>query len=111
MEEATNNDNGIFVYMGEEGPIVPYDVVRARVHPSVTVISSEPFNNRQRLEEVELCEGLIEIRNMAFEGCYKLKRINIPSTVRIIHRYAFSGCSQLEEVELCEGVVTLQSAR
>jgi len=107
MDEASNNDADVFVYMGEGyvGQVVPREVVRARVHPSVTAIPSKhPFNNRVGLEEVDLCEGLLEIKRNAFEGCSKLKRIRIPSTVRIITKYAFSNCLDLEKVELCEGV-------
>ncbi len=35
-------DDLVFVYTGE-GCIVPRDVVRARVHPSVSVIPDEAF--------------------------------------------------------------------
>ena len=51
--------NEVFVYMGGEGDErVPRDVVRARVHPSVTRISGEAFVDCIKLVEVELCEGL-----------------------------------------------------
>ena len=55
-DNGANNpdDVDVFVYMGE-GMIVPNDVVRARVHPSVTVIPANAFMNcRRKLEEAEL---------------------------------------------------------
>jgi len=73
-----------------EGLVVPRDVIRVRVHPSVTVIPEKAFDGRRQLEEVELCEGLLEIGAQAFEYCVKLKRINIPSTVAIIEGWAFA---------------------
>ena len=37
----------IFVYTGEGGQVVPHDVVRCRVHPSVTVIPRGAFQHRK----------------------------------------------------------------
>ena len=91
--------------------VVPQDVVRVRVHPSVTVISEKAFYQRRKLKEVELCEGLLEIGSYAFSGCWErgLKRISIPSSVRVIGSYAFNHCTKLEEVILCEGLLEIGS--
>lgn len=91
-DDSSTNNAEVFVYT--EGVQVPRDLVRVRVHPSVTVIPENAFNNRHQLEEVELCEGLLEIRKRAFEYCSALKRISIPSTVRVIYKYAFSDCKK-----------------
>jgi len=98
------DDEEVFVYMGEGGPVAPRDVVRARVHPSVTEIPPPAFNARSQLEELVLCEGLLEIKLAAFGCCYKLKRVNIPSTVRTLGKHVFSGCYALEDIELSEGI-------
>ena len=60
-----DNEEDIFVYMGGDMS-VPRDVVRCRVHPSVTVIPDEAFESRRLLEEVKLCDGLLEIGKGAF---------------------------------------------
>ena len=88
----------VFTYMGE-GSIVPNDVVRVRVHPSVTRIPDRAFFNRNDLEEVELCEGLLEIGHEAFSQCTSLKQIDIPFTVKVIGDYAFYECKSLNGVE------------
>ena len=82
-----------FVY--REGVRVPSDVVRVRVHPSVTEIPYAAFAGRKKLEEVELCEGLLEIGTMAFNDCVALKRITISSTIVRIARHAFCQASVL----------------
>ena len=87
--------------------VVPDDVVRVRVHPSVTVIPGGTFRERYKLEEVELCDDLLEIGKGAFCGCMSLKRINIPSTVTTIRGYAFTGCKKLTQVDLCEGLLEI----
>jgi len=104
MAEGSNTE--VFVYMGEGGPVVPDDVVHVRVHPSVTIIE-DAFRGCNKLEEVELCDGLLEIGMNAFWKCEELKRISIPSTVTVINHYAFFECKQLEEIELCEGLLRI----
>ena len=89
MISANNNDE-VFVYMGGD-MVVPDDVVRAQVHPSVTVIPERAFFCHTKLEEIELSEGLIEIGNDAFFHCKALIHVNIPSTtVKTIGSSAFS---------------------
>ena len=53
----------------------------------------------KQLVEVELCEGLEEIAQRAFEGCISLKRFKVPSTVKMIGDWAFEGCHELVQVE------------
>ena len=99
---ADESNTEVFVYT--EGIEVPQDVVRVRVHPSVTVIPDRAFNRRYKLEEVELYDGLLEIGEEAFNYCTALQQINIPSNVITIGNNAFNMCSKLQEVELCEGL-------
>ena len=85
---SANNNDEVFVYMGGD-MVVPRDVVRAQVHPSVAVIPEIAFQGRQYLEVIDLCEGLTEIGNDAFIECYSLRHVNIPSTVKTIGSFAF----------------------
>jgi len=111
-DNETNMNNETFVYMGGD-MVVPQDVVRVRVHPSVTVIPEKAFYQRSRLREVELCDGLLEIGNYAFSngllfsGGNSLTQISIPSSVRTIGDNAFSNCKKLKEVILCEGLLEI----
>lgn len=99
---AEESSTEVFVYT--EGVIVPDDVVRVRIHPSVTVIPAGLFQQNIHLEEVELCEGLLEIGHNVFNGCTSLKHINIPSTLTKVGWYAFWKCRNLEELELPRGL-------
>ena len=86
--KSTNAE--VFVYTGEVGAVVPQDVERVRVDPSVTSIPDNAFYQRQRLTEVELCEGLVEIGEGAFECCdHSITKINIPTSLRRINDEAF----------------------
>jgi hypothetical protein len=59
----------VFVYTGNGGEIVPPDVRRVLVDPSVTSIPAEAFQPCKKLAEVELCEGLVEIGELSFGYC------------------------------------------
>ena len=102
MAESSSNDTDVFVYT--EWAVVPEDVVRVSMHPSVTRISEEAFYKRKKLEVVEFCEGLLEIGKKAFMECEALKRITIPSTVTLIGEWAFADCICLLDLELFTGL-------
>jgi len=92
LKFSTASRRDVFVYTGDGGEIVPDDVVRVRVDPSVTSIPVQAFLERQKLADVELCEGLVEIGEGSFENCRtSIKKINIPDTLKRICDYAFSG--------------------
>ena len=93
----------VFVYMGGD-MVVPLDVARVRVHPSVSVIPEKAFQKRQQLQEVKLCDGLLEIGERAFDSCKSLGSIYIPSTVTAISLSAFGWCEKLEKIQLNEGL-------
>ena len=102
--QPTADIGDFFLYTGHRGAVVPFDVVRLRIHPSVTFIPAKAFKDLKKLEEVELNEGLQKIGKSAFCGCVKLRRMRVPSTVAFIGGWAFYKCSKLNEVKLCEGL-------
>jgi hypothetical protein len=89
---SQQSNTEVFIYTGEGGEIVPRDVVRARVHSSVTSIPTNAFAQRKKLAEVELCEGLVEIGEQSFRYCdHLITKINIPNSLRRIKGWAFAG--------------------
>ena len=103
---SDDSSTEVLVYMGGDME-VPLDVARVRVHPSVTVIPDRVFYNRDKLVEVELCEGLLEIGRGAFDSCKSLRQIIIPSTVTRIRWGAFIRCEKLETIQLNEGLLEM----
>jgi hypothetical protein len=87
---SNSTDAEVFVYTGEVGAVVPQDVVRVRVDPSVTLIPARAFLYHKKLAEVELCEGLIEIGEQSFRLCeLSIRKITIPTSLRRICDRAF----------------------
>jgi len=101
-DSGTDDILSIYVYNGVGE--VPEDVIHIRVAPTVTVIPQAAFILHQRLEVVELPEGLIRIEYEAFDNCQSLMRINIPSTVEEIGIHAFQHCRKLDRVVLPMGL-------
>jgi hypothetical protein len=100
MSTAVDEIGEVFVYTpihanrDEENEDLPNsvssDVIRVRVDFSVTSIPYRAFNQRKKLIEVELCEGLVEIGERSFSGCdHSITKMNIPSSLRRIRRDAF----------------------
>ena len=75
---------------------------------TVKLISGHAFNGCDRLEEVELFEGLVEIGSGVFMECKLLERFKVPSTVKKIRNCAFSDCHFLIGVELSEELETIE---
>ena len=50
MTSSNATSAKVFIYMGEGGASIPYDVVRVWVDPSVTSIPAEAFNERRKLK-------------------------------------------------------------
>ena len=97
MADNNNNNNDaaeVFVYMGGD-MVVPQDVARVRVHPSVTVIPDKAFYKRIYLNQVELCEGLVEIGESAFHYCMTLEEVVIYEGLQERKEEAFAYCLSL----------------
>jgi hypothetical protein len=86
-----DNAAEVFVYTGE-GAVVPKDVVRVLIDPSVLAIPEGAFIQRYKLEEVELHDGLREIGYKAFIQCLAFRKVQLSDGVERIGEAAFSGC-------------------
>lgn len=91
-----------FFYLEEKG-VIPKDVTRVRVHPSVKRIQGA-FYYREKLMSIIFNDGLEVIGRNACEGCSSLRDIEIPPLVKTIEREAFSDCTGLTTVNLGEGL-------
>jgi len=69
--------------------VVPKDVERVRIDPSVKVIKDRAFQYCKKLKYVQFREGLEVIGLHAFLGCISLVSVRLPSTTKIIRRGAF----------------------
>lgn len=106
QEFVIKNDNVLIEYTGNGGVIsIPDNVTEISkgafsktkdliteitIPTSVKVIKDGTFGWAENLESVTLNEGLLEIEDMAFAGCSKLRTIIIPKSVTHISDGAFA---------------------
>jgi hypothetical protein len=110
MDSATNDEVQVFVYTGPNGESPPKNVVRVQVDPSVTSIPYRAFDRREKLSEVELCEGLVEIGAWSFRECgHSITKIDIPTSLRRINDSAF-GSSLRCHIRLHDGIESIGAA-
>ena len=77
---------------------------------SVRKIAYTAFQNRTRITEIVIENGLEMINERAFDGCTSLTRVEIPPSVKVIESDAFTQCKELEEVIFSEGLEELYSS-
>lgn len=72
-----------------------------------TTVPSNYFSSWSNVEEIVL-ENTTEIGSNAFNSCYSLKSITLPSTLTSINDWAFSYCSSLSSVVLPSSLTTIR---
>ena len=92
---ADNNTEVLYTDTGVgEGAVVPEDVARVRIDPSVLAICERAFLLRHELEEVELHDGLRDIGSSAFEFCRSLNVLRLSDGVeKIGHSHSTAAAS------------------
>lgn len=99
------SDGGV-IYSGDKSTLIYYPANREgttyTVLPGTKIIAEKAFLNNAMLETVILPEGLIEIRDNAFNSATALLSIEIPNTVEVIGKNVFQYCGKLN-VTFAEG--------
>ena len=94
-DDSSVDDRVWFVY--NSGIIqVPQHVRHVRIDPIIVQqIPDGAFAFCQRLEIVDLYEGLKEIESFAFRQCVSISVMTVPKSTTKVGDYAFDGCKQL----------------
>lgn len=83
------------------------NVVDVTVGDNVVTVGSGAFVFSS-VRRVSLGKNVVLIDRYAFQGCEKLRYVNIPDSVKEISYYAFYGCSSLKNITLGKGVETIR---
>ncbi len=75
-----------------------------KIPNGITTISKKAFYHCP-LKQVEISDGVIEIEDEAFNGCFNLEEIIIPNSVKMIGNAAFSGCERLTSITIPDSVI------
>ncbi|EJK49503.1 hypothetical protein THAOC_31615, partial [Thalassiosira oceanica] len=77
-----NQNQRVYLYTGSES-VVPRNIRRVRVI-GVGILPKQSFQQLNRLEDVQLPEGLEEISAAAFYFCTSLRTVNFPASLKHI---------------------------
>lgn len=103
---AADGGDDVFVYMGGEQEL-PDEITHAIIDPSINIVRTGAFYNRQELVSVIFHEGVEIIEAEAFHECIQLSgRIKLLG-VREIENSAFDGCEDLSDVEFGDRLETI----
>ena len=99
--------NSLANYEGMQSVIVPETVAFDGESYTVVGIGDEAFNNCWGLKAVSLPSTLQSIGKLAFGYCTSLRSVTIPEEVTIVDNEAFTGCSALASVTIGGSVETI----
>ncbi len=102
-----SEQNSLTNYEGRLSIIIPETVEWDNESYIVTGIGEEAFNNCWGLKAVSLPSTLESIGKLAFGYCTSLRSIAIPDEVTIIDDEAFTGCSALASATIGNSVETI----
>lgn len=72
------------------------------------VIGNDAWGKMDKLKNINLPEGLVEIESLVFSGCMGLTTIQLPSTLKEIGSYAFEF-TMLRYIIIPEGITVLRN--
>ena len=84
-----------------------YKVKEVVVEEGITAIGTHAFYQMGQLERVTIAESVTQINLGAFQDCTALKSIRIPDSVTNIGDWVFSGCCGLKSITLPQQATTL----
>ena len=99
QEPEEGNQDGYLTIKG--GVVIKCDPAAEgylMIPPYVTAIGENAFDGCSRLKVIEMQDGVTEIREKAFRGCTSLNSIEIPASVTSIDDSAFEYCIELATV-------------
>ncbi|MBR5439308.1 MAG: leucine-rich repeat domain-containing protein [Clostridia bacterium] len=88
-----------------EGAFLGSDIETISLPSSLRVIQDSAFKFCEKLNRVDISEGLEKINSFAFSACYNLKVIVFPNSLKYIGAYVFSPYSYYEEMKIEKVVI------
>ena len=76
---------------------------------TIQTIGGEAFMNCRRLQNINIPEGVSELRGNTFEGC-SLEYVTVPDSVVEIHGECFLNCKKLQLIKLSSQITEIKGS-
>ena len=105
---ACNSSGDLGVYGGDDYDVTIRQQVKTAIVGECVTSFTNSFSNCSAMTDVTIyATGLTTIGAYAFNWCYELTGLTIPSTVTTLGQQAFYGCHSLTDVNLPSGVSSI----
>ena len=85
-----------------------YNIKELEIRDGIEEIRDDAFMGCDSLESVEIPDSVKRIGNSAFSNCTNLKKVEIPDSVKKIGNYAFGECHSLSEIILPDDIESIE---
>ena len=82
-------------------------IIAARLGSGVTTIGNYAFNNCYSLQSITIPSNVTSIGSNVFTNCYSLQSITIPSNVTSIGVSAFTSCYSLQSITIPNNITSI----
>ncbi|MDE7399677.1 MAG: leucine-rich repeat domain-containing protein [Oscillospiraceae bacterium] len=94
--------------IGEGAFEFDYNLQEVNIPDGVDEIKNITFLHCRTIKSISLPESVKKIGNAAFSQCYKLEQINLPQGLTEIDDSVFNGCKSLETIEIPDSVTKIE---
>lgn len=95
-EDYITSENAIGAYFFKGNS----ELVKIVLPKSLRLIDEHALDGSEKLETVDMFDGVGSIGKYAFANCCRLQQISLSNTLSFIFEYAFSGCCSLQSIHL-----------
>jgi hypothetical protein len=78
-------------------------VEHVKIHPDTVVICGSAMDGCYLVRKIEIPEGVVSIGGYAMKGCSALEKVYMPASVEFINNSIFDYCDNLREIIVADG--------
>lgn len=101
-------DGTFYVYVNGNGKMSNYGYMYNPGTYSYVTVPTPWEKLKDKIKNVILEEGVLNVGNDSFSECSNLKNVTLPSTIKVIGSNAFDQCINLEKIELPKGLLKIK---
>lgn len=103
--EKEHHDRQTAAIIGYLGDEAEPDIISSSRGVEIFSLAAASFAENRTIEKITVPDTVYNIGKGAFNGCWNLKEVVLPSSIKVIEANAFLNCNKLESINLEEGLI------